>query len=399
MNDVTLTYDPNPFLNGFKQIASSLNSLDNNFQNFSNNSEKRTQKVSASFFQITKAVIIAQTAISLMRKAVSKITENIPELGASFKIAGDVISKNLLWPLRQQLAPLLQGMLNWVRDNRAMFLAWGNVIANIFRVIKGMVVGVWDALKTFWNTFTKAISRSMGTTVKSISEIINLILFKIAVVAAYATAVLQSLAAPIGNLFASLINMVSAFANGFMAGFGSISGVLDNFFGLVRDVIGIFAEAGQEKGFLNLLKDIGAIIGWLVGTGLDSLITSVRQAIKGFQMLFDVVGIIKAKISGSKEDQEKARQQLQNRVNQYEDINDKYGQRQRERNRGVVETFTGAPQAMVTTNTTNTRTTSANNNVVNNNQKIDVHVNGSTDPNTTARHVVNELKKQRALSG
>ena len=152
-NDLTFTFNAEPFMNGIKQVNNGLTKL------------------------IKRAAILTAGFLSL-RKMFSKI----PELGQMFSIAGDVMLRNFLEPLRTWLIPLLQQMMAWVRKNRGLFVKLGAVFANIFRVAYVLIKQFLKLLKVLWDSLSSTLQGVFGKTTKTITELLNMAIFKISVV-------------------------------------------------------------------------------------------------------------------------------------------------------------------------------------------------------------------------
>jgi len=136
------------FLKGLGEISKKLESL-------VGTTEKSTQKISKGVSISAMSFLKINAALSFAKMGISKLMSNIPEIGQTFKIAGDVITRNFLWPLRQQLMPYLQKFLNWVRDHRAMFVRWGAVLVNVFQVVVQGVKSAINILKPFYEAAVK----------------------------------------------------------------------------------------------------------------------------------------------------------------------------------------------------------------------------------------------------
>ena len=120
-DDVAFGYDPRPFMKGLGVVTKGLGNL--------------TKKVTHVAGQITRRFLMVGVAIKAGQALMRKFSQHIPEVGRAFNIAGQVFFKNFFWPLRRMLMPMLQRMLDWVRDHRTLFVKWGTVLANIFKVI------------------------------------------------------------------------------------------------------------------------------------------------------------------------------------------------------------------------------------------------------------------------
>jgi hypothetical protein len=193
--------------------------------------------------------IAIKGAIGALRQFIGEI----PEIGKTFEIAKGIIMKNLLWPLRQELIPILQKFLNWVRDHRTMFVQWGVVIRNIFVTIKTFLTMVWD----FAKNFAKGLIKSLG--IKDFTEMINMALLKITAVFIFLDDLLspffKSFGAGVGEVIKFVKELADAFVKGFGKGFqmeaitnffDSIGRLIKNFAGVDASPIGKFFKQWSE---------------------------------------------------------------------------------------------------------------------------------------------------------
>lgn len=169
-SDVAFTFDPMPVLNGVKRIDQGMGNLS---RSFSKSAKGMSNAVAAGMVKATAFVGTLVGAVMGLRN----IFRRMPEFGQVFKIAGDIFFRNFLFPIRKELMPLLQQLLDWVRDNRALFVRWGAVVA---RVIRGVVKAV-RFLIDLLQTIGKKLLQWMG--MDSLAEFINILSFKIATIA------------------------------------------------------------------------------------------------------------------------------------------------------------------------------------------------------------------------
>ena len=147
--DVDFTYNTSGFTNGIQQIAAGIANV-----------TKRTVNMAKS---VSKGVINAAAKIGLLKLAfhgVQAAIKKMPEIGKAFGIAKDIIMKNFLFPIRKAIFPLLQKFLDWVRDNRAMFVKWGQTLVTIFTVVSkavGNVIELGKKLIASFGDFFKSL--------------------------------------------------------------------------------------------------------------------------------------------------------------------------------------------------------------------------------------------------
>jgi len=245
--DVILTYDPNPFLAGVQKTQKALYDFSTNAGNtlkkfiskipiigkkFSKQkdevkkSNKDMQKnISKGFTNMALKAVALVGALGLIKKAINAI----PEIGLTFQAVGKILSKNLLWPLRQELIPLLQGVLDWTRKNRGMFLKWGGVIVNIFRAAKVLIKGALNLIKALTNSLMKSLGVLTKFAGKDITNIINIIVFKL-------TALFALLEVKLEPIFSWMGKNLGEMAKGFGEFFKELKdiGMLDKFFSILK---------------------------------------------------------------------------------------------------------------------------------------------------------------------
>lgn len=294
MDDVTLTFDPVLFQKGLDAINSGITTMNENFNKFSQEASKKTQKVALSSMNLAKAMIPIGIAVAGIRKGLRQI----PELGRSFSIAGSIITKQLLWPLRRELIPMLQKMLDWVRDNRAMFLRWGNVVANVFRIIKSIVSGIWKFIKKFWETLAGHLERIFGRTTQTISNMVNVILFKIATIIQFIMLMFEPLAEFFANIFATIIETTKAWLEGFFKGLGDLGPELKLVTSWIKDLAKWISNTDSNTiGLVKSFKIFGIILGALTGTIIRSFVEGIDDLITGIKKISIAVDMFKAWIN------------------------------------------------------------------------------------------------------
>lgn len=286
MDDIALTFNPDMFLKGIDAINNGIGTMNDNFQKFSNEGTQKTQKVGLSMGNLIKGAAVLGIAFAGVRKAMA----NIPELGRTFSIAGDIMMRNFLWPLRKVLVPMLQKLLDWVRDNRAMFVRWGNVVANIFRIIVSVVKGFINLLKGVWDRIARGIERVFGKTTKTIGDVTNLILFKVAAMAEFLMMTLEPVFDFIVDSFIGMLNAGKNFFNGLATGIGDLmpefNDLGNSFKGLLNTLSSI---DGKGNAVLATFKTLGMVIGVVVGGAVRILTTQIDYLVTNLSVLIKYV--------------------------------------------------------------------------------------------------------------
>lgn len=317
MDDFVFTFDVNPFMTAMDQISDGFNSLKSTLVSFSDSFQKKSDQTaqttseriqrSSKRFKKTNETNIANFSdnASKMIGALTKrlaalgaaylsfkaLLSQIPEIGTAFKSAGNIFLRNFLWPLRQYLLPLLQKMLAWVRDNRSMFVKWGTVLVSAFKVVAQIVKGLFNLVKSFVSGFSNTFKRIFGITTKSISDMINLLLFKVTVLAQFILITLEPVFKKIGEAIATLMGHFKTLAKGVGEGFGDIIEPFIQLKEVLNDIINsIFKGNDLVIDWGETFRKTGLIIGAtlkFILTGLigviDVIQIAIRAVIKFFQ--------------------------------------------------------------------------------------------------------------------
>lgn len=300
MSDVALTFDPTSFTKGFAVINGGLNNLGKSFDNFSKETTRKTKKVSLTLASVAKI----GAAIGAGILAVRSLANQIPEIGRTFSIAGDIMMKNFLWPLRKWLVPMLQKLLDWVRDNRAMFVRWGNILVNFLKIIKSLIIGVIDFIKQLYSSFVGNLQSVFGKTTQSISEMANLILFKIALVIEFIKVLFNPLAKFLGKVFATAVVSVKAFFSNMAKGIGDLGPEMKYIVGLFKDLFGwIDSLVSKSNILVKVFKTLGMIIGTILGTSIRTVVTAVDALITAFKKIPKIISFVQGWRKGGKEGQ------------------------------------------------------------------------------------------------
>ena len=405
MDDITLTFNPNMFLEAIGKINMGLETMDQNFKSFADQNTKRSEKTKVSALSIAKGIGVANIAMSGFRK----IMAQIPELGRTFSIAGSIISKNLLWPLRQELIPVLQKVLDWVRDNRAMFVRWGNVVRNIFIVIKNLVTGIVRILQRLWDGFISGIERAFNTSVGKMTDLANLLVFKISAVINFLVITLEPVADIIAGIMVKSARAVMGFVQGFSEGFGDVSEVLFDVMDVFKDFLGLLdSMSGKGDTLVKIFRTLGYVLGTVVGGAIrlalslfDSLLLGINEA----------VGFVKWGIARLKGDDAEAKRIRKSTDAETERIGTRIQQRmQRQRDitvgggKRIGQMWTSGtgnePAKLKPETVTNNQSTSS---VVNQNITVNNRIDGTKDPQMTADQISGQLRdqlsKERAKAG
>jgi len=191
-----------------------------------------------------------------------KLMQQIPEVGQAFTIAKDIMFRNLLWPLRKMLMPILQGILNWVRDNRAAFVRWGQYIANIFKAVITLVKAIFGAIKSI----ISGIMKGIGLAGKNVDETLNIITFKVNAVVLFLSGILERIGKVIGAIFEGLGKT-----------FGPALKGIGEFIGHLLKLLGLTGDSTKAwKIFGGVIGVVLSAIVAVVLTVIDAIITLIQ---------------------------------------------------------------------------------------------------------------------------
>lgn len=220
----------------------------------------------------------------LLKQAFKRVIAEIPEFGTTFKMASDIILKQLLWPLRMQLIPMLQRVMNWVRDNRVVFLRLGTVIANVFRTAMGIMKNFFGVLQSLFEGMNRTLGEMLNF--ENITEALNVALFKISLLFAFLEAKTRPYAELLGEIFGQIIISVKSFAKGFVDTFINVAESMNIWDDLklvlegIRDILEYLSPAFEK---------LGQIIGTIVAGGLKLAILPLKIMLNFLGGLKDLI--------------------------------------------------------------------------------------------------------------
>jgi hypothetical protein len=308
MDDVQFTFDYLPFMTGIDKISAGMNKFLNIVktvsstagkgvaassgfaaklgQAFSPDNAKKMKEMSGGgkegigTWAIAKGNLIAMAISGAFKKAFASIKAHIPELAQTMSIASDIFMRNLLWPLRQELAPYLQKLLNWVRDSRGMFVRWGGVLVNIFRGMKELVGGMIKGMEAGAKRFAQVWEKQFGPIKKSFTEVLNMIIFKLVGFIMFVQEALRPLNDSIGALLGFIAVGVKGLFDGFMDGIEPIMEPLGEIIDMLLEFLDTLTGGeGNAKAFYDIMAGIGDLIGTTLVVAFDVLAIAVKGLI------------------------------------------------------------------------------------------------------------------------
>jgi hypothetical protein len=314
--DVEFTFDPESFLKGFKKITDAMNNFEVNTKEKGKKIEKTHESISAGL--IAKGVVLANMFMGLAGQVVGFVKSGVPEIGKTFSVAGDIFKRNLFWPLRKELRPILQGILDWTRDHRAMFVRWGGMIVNVFRAIVQVVKGFFEMTKALIKPVADTLKSAFGGTAKSISDIFNIVLFKITAVIMFLQVAFMPIIKTIGKSIATLVKYGLSFFDGLSAGIDGIAGPFGDLINQFNELLKLL-QSGEDE--VNLLNAGFKTLGDFVGSTLYSAVSGLAQFIDGLvnsvKNVADSIAWAKAKITGNAAEAETIQKRMDDRNKEF----------------------------------------------------------------------------------
>jgi len=387
MDDVALTFDPTGFLKGIDAINKHLDTMNGKFDNSGKQSVKNNKTTKLAAGNLLAVVAKGAVVIGLIKSALRQI----PEIGKAFQIAGGIAMKNFMWPLRRLLIPMLRKLLDWTRDNRAMFLRWGTTVANMFRGLFAIVKQTWEMMKRLWEHLSKTVERVFGNTFKSITELANIALFKVTAIIMFTQMMIEPFYHWLIDMFGKGLVIMQSFWDGMKDGIVDIMPALEDLSEtwkrIWNDMTGV---DDQTQSLANSFKILGVGIGATLGIALtsltqalDSINYGIDMAILKFKMLkalgnkFEMKRLEKEELRLDREHEARADKRWAEQGGRLEEADVNLQKMQ-----GVYE------QPVKKVNTTNNKKIETTNN---HNNRIVININGAKEPEQVGKSVKYEM--------
>lgn len=301
MDEVELTFNPDSFIQGINKITAAMNGFENKTKEKGEKVNKTTEGMSS--FMVAKGTIIANMMMGAFNKAFNFIKTGLPEIGQSMSIASGIIQRNLLGPLRKEMAPMLQSMLNWVRDHRAMFVRWGGTLVNIFRAVVVVIKGFINMGKALIAPIAEKMKSLFGGVAGGISDVFNIVLFKITAVVMFLQVEFTPLITKIGALIAWTIGLASEFFQGFSDGISGITGPLMDLLNQLQSLLDLLTLSDGQTNILYVtFKALGDFIGTVLYTAISALAQVIDSLVFAIERIVDGVKWAKAALTGTSEE-------------------------------------------------------------------------------------------------
>lgn len=282
--DVALTLNYETWEQGFKAIDKSMGMVEKNTHSLSG-------KIAAGFLKGSIVVGLFKKGVEGVRSVIARM----PEIGSAFEIAKDIFFRNFLFPVRQAILPLLSRMLDWVREHRAAFVQWGQLVVGVFRTAWTVASVFVKAVRDLVFTLFPRLRTVMG---EGFMNTMNLVLFKISTVAIALGLALRNLTEKYGPGLGQIVEAVLKIAGvvvgvawaaltGFIQGLRDMgpaivdawNGLADAF-GSLGAALGIF----KDKGFLAIIKGVGENLGKIGGAAIAVGLNVVAAAVQFLAM-------------------------------------------------------------------------------------------------------------------
>lgn len=285
--ELELLFDPDPFIASVEKMSASFdkfcNKMDKKQEITQKNTIKTSKTSSGEIFKAFSKLAIIGTLFVGIYKGVKNLVSHIPEIGTVFKIAGDIFMRNFLWPLRRMLIPMLNGLLRWVRDSRVMFIQWGSVLVNIFIVVKNIISVAINMIRGLIDGFLEGIRKGTGATFKDITELINLTLFKIAIILAFVSVKLKKIMPTLKGIMSAITVDIIKFSKGFAKAFSKIGvGFFEDFASTLEKIENILTRLTPA------MEILGKIIGTAIITPLRIMMMVLNNILGLFSDLLDM---------------------------------------------------------------------------------------------------------------
>ena len=259
-DEIKFPFDVIGFQKAVNQMSNSVSSIETKLNKFGSTMQK----------SVSKGIMFAAAKIGLLVKGFKSMMKNMPEIGQAFKIAGDIMSKEFFFPIRQLIMPYLQKMLDWVRDHRTLFAKWGQAVADSLKIVINVGKTLWNTLKDVVGILTNSLQKGLGTSFKSLDEFISVLQVKLAFVTLFIGDAIKALAKKIGPTFEYIIekgaeilsfftDLLEAWITGNDTG-KNFMNIMDNLYNIFDKIVHAIGDsvASFLQGMLKPLKDLSA---------------------------------------------------------------------------------------------------------------------------------------------
>lgn len=278
-DEAKFPFDVKGFQKSVDQMSKAISSMETKLNKFGGTMQK----------SVSKGIMSATTKIGLLVKGFKSVMKNMPEIGQAFKIAGDIMSKEFFFPIRQQIMPYLQKMLDWVRDHRTLFAKWGQTVADTIKTVIVVAKKLWNVLKDVSKMLTDSIQKGLGTNFKSIDEFMNVLSVKLTVVTLMIGDTLSKLVLKIGEF-------ATAFTDGFLPPLQKLSDPINSIIDSFQRLLDLFGD--NNSGIKGAFEWLGNFVGNQLLAGFEGLAIAIDTIIVGIQTLAQSGKLLKDLFTG-----------------------------------------------------------------------------------------------------
>lgn len=262
-DEARFPFDVKGFQKAVDQMLKSVSSMGSKLDKFGSTMQK----------SVSKGIVSATAKIGLLVKGFKSVMKNMPEIGQAFKIAGDIMSKEFFFPIRQQVMPYLQKMLDWVRDHRTLFAKWGQAVADVLKTVINVGKTLYSTLKDVVKILTDSLQKGLGTNFKSLDEFISVLQVKISFVTLLVGDAVKAMLEKITPTF----EFVTEKGTEILGFFGD----------LVSSWLNLNNEGTSLQTVLSKLWDVIDKIVNIIGDGLSGFFGSLIQPLKNIMTPLD----------------------------------------------------------------------------------------------------------------
>jgi hypothetical protein len=259
-----------------------------------------------------------------------------------------------------------------------------------------------DVLKRMWDRFSSGLERIFGKSVKSMSDLANIMIFKIAAIIEFLKIMLEPVFDFIVDALLTIIEWVKGFAEGFSEAFGSIMEPMEDIFGSFKRLFDLF-DLGEGKGnaLIATFKTLGAVLGTVVRSAIMAVAQALDTLVSALESAKYQVRIAKAVFRGDMKEAVKLTYEQQMVAKKHTERFSERQEKMQSRLGKTGEYIKGAWSEPELPKTVPMSTKSSVNN--NQNNVINVNVKSEKTPEETGKKVGQairiELMNQKVLSG
>lgn len=272
--DISFTFDASSFEKGMKKIGGDMSKTAQNTENIAGKMQKGMSRA------LTSVALKAVAIIGAVKGIISAVKTYLPEVGTTFQIAGNIILKNFLHPLRMQVLPMLNKFLDWTRKHRADFVKFGGVLANAFKAVLTILKTLGKALEPILRPILDAVRKYVGGSVDDISETINMLLVKVTALVIFLADLLKPVFDTLGQMLGATIKALETFFKGFAEGFLAMGGdeTLQQLVNLFQSLLGLVQDLTPAFG------ELAKILGGTVAVALKAILGLITATVDGMRM-------------------------------------------------------------------------------------------------------------------